>query len=604
MTIDSQSPLSILAHLRHELRTPINAIIGYSEMLLEEVEETNQDQECLGEELEQIRECGVQLLASINTFLNPPSLPHNQLRLQEILANPELQAKLQEPTQRVISYCQKLIPTVETDFVADLEKINQAANRLLNEIDNMINFNSVDLSLQQLEKNAIAKLTPRVIAQGGQNPIACELAPQSQINLDLVDDPDSLTIQKFTSNSSSAISTILVVDDNETNRDLLSRQIENQGYQAVTAVDGKQAIEMIQTGDYDLILLDIIMPELDGYEVLKWIRNSYWRYIPTIMISALDEMDSVIRCIEMGAEDYLAKPFNPVFLKARIGACLEQKRLRDQESLYLAQLAEANEKIISLNSRLEAENIRLSAELEITKRLQMMLLPKEKELSQIENLEIAGFMEPADEFGGDYYDVLQHHGRITIGIGDVTGHGLESGVLMLMVQTAVRTLMENNETEPKKFFEVLNRTIYKNAQRMDSNKNLSLCLVNYHEGVLSLSGQHEELVVVRSNGAIERIDTIDLGFPIGLEETIEDFVFQAQVKLNTGDVAVLYTDGVTEAENNLGVQYGVENLCAIVKQSYQESAQHIRQSVIANLRSHIGVQKVYDDITLVVLKQK
>lgn len=599
MTIDSQSPLSILAHLRHELRTPINAIIGYSEMLLEEVEETNQDRECLGEELEQIRECGVQLLASINTFLNPPSLSHKQLKLQEILTDRELQAKLQEPTQRVISYCQKLIPAVETNFVADLAKINQAANRLLAEIDNMVNFNSVDLFLPQPEKIVGTQLE--------RGSIACQLAPQSQTNLaqlDIEADPEFLKIDQTTSKSSSRLSTILVVDDNETNRDLLSRQIEAQGYQAVTAADGKQAIEMIQTGDYDLILLDIIMPELDGYEVLKWIRNSYWRYIPTIMISALDEMDSVIRCIEMGAEDYLAKPFNPVFLKARIGACLEQKRLRDQESLYLAQLAEANEKIISLNSRLEAENTRLSAELEITKRLQMMLLPKEKELSQIENLEIAGFMEPADEFGGDYYDVLQHHGRITIGIGDVTGHGLESGVLMLMVQTAVRTLMENNETEPKKFFEVLNRTIYKNVQRMDSNKNLSLCLVNYHEGVLSLSGQHEELVVVRSNGAIERIDTIDLGFPIGLEETIEDFVFQAQVKLNTGDVAVLYTDGVTEAENNLGVQYGLENLCAIVKQSYQASAQDIRQSVIANLRSHIGLQKVYDDITLVVLKQK
>jgi sigma-B regulation protein RsbU (phosphoserine phosphatase) len=596
MIIDSQSSssISILAHLRHELRTPINAIIGYSEMLLEEVE-TNHDKKCLNE-LEQIRVCGMQLLASINTGLNPPSLPNNQLELQKILANPELQAKLQEPTQVVINCCQELIPNVEIDFVADLEKINQAAHRLLGEIDNMVNFHSVDLSVQQLEKGAIAQREGRLIARQ---------VATTQINHDQnIDDPGSLEIPTIVFDHNSHLSRILIVDDNETNRDLLSRQIEAQGYQAITAADGKQAIKMIQTGSYDLILLDIIMPEVDGYEVLKWIRNSSWRYLPTIMISALDEMDSVVRCIEMGAEDYLAKPFNPILLKARVGACLEQKRLRDQESLYLAQLAQANEKITSLNGRLEAENMRLSAELEITKRLQMMLLPKEKELSQIENLEIAGFMEPADEFGGDYYDVLQHHGRITIGIGDVTGHGLESGVLMLMVQTAVRTLMENNETEPKKFFEVLNRTIYKNVQRMDSNKNLSLCLVNYHQGLLSLSGQHEELVVVRSNGAIERIDTVDLGFPIGLEETIEDFVFQAQVQLNTGDVVVLYTDGVTEAENNLGDQYGLENLCAIVKQSCQQSAQDIKQSIIANLRSHIGVQKVYDDITLVVLKQK
>ena len=175
---------------------------------------------------------------------------------------------------------------------------------------------------------------------------------------------------------------------------------------------------------------------------------------------------------------------------------------------------------------------------------------------------------------------------------------------MLMVQTAVRTLMENNETDPKKFFEVLNRTIYKNVQRMDSDKNLSLCLVDYHDGVLSLSGQHEEMVVVRSGGAIERVDTIDLGFPIGLEETIEDFVFQAKIHLAPGDVVVLYTDGITEAENYLGVHYGLDKLCATVQNYWQKSAQDIRKAVIKDVRSHIGVEKVYDDITLVVLKQK
>ncbi len=397
---------------------------------------------------------------------------------------------------------------------------------------------------------------------------------------------------------------ILIVDDNVSNRDLLSRQVQAQGYQVATAANGKQAIQMIQTGAYDSILLDIIMPEINGYEVLQWIRASTWRNIPTIMISALDGLDSAIKCIEMGAADYLAKPFNPTLLKARLGACLEQKRLRDREASYLEQLAKANLEISKLNNCLQLENSRLSAELNVTKRLQMMLLPKEKELSQIENLEIAGFMEPADEVGGDYYDVLQHHGRVTIGIGDVTGHGLESGVLMLMVQTAVRTLMENNETNPKKFFEVLNRTIYKNVQRMDSDKNLSLCLIDYRDGILKLSGQHEEMLIVRSGGVIERIDTIDLGFPIGLEETIEDFVFQVEVHLNKGEVVILYTDGVTEAEDYSGKQYGLEKLCTVMQRNWQQSADNIRKAVIEDLRSHIGVEKVYDDITLVVLKQK
>jgi serine phosphatase RsbU (regulator of sigma subunit) len=580
MTTDSQSQLSILSHLRHELRTPINAIIGYSEMLMEEIVEINQNVEYLGE-LEQIRDCGTQLLVSINTFLNPTVSINHQLNLQEIITNPVLKTELEKSTQLVINHCQQLFSLVEPDYIRDLEKINTAANKLLIEIDNL-----VKISLQP-EDNSFSTVTD-----------------DSSSEIDIVVDTANLFAMELEQALETDNYTVLIVDDSASNRELLSRQVATQGYQVATAADGKQAIAMIQTGAYDLILLDIIMPEINGYQVLKWIRASSWQHIPTIMISALDEIDSVVKCIEMGAADYLAKPFNPTLLRARLGACLEQKRLRDQQSSYLEQLAKANEEISKLNHCLQAENLRLSTELEITQRLQMMLLPKEKELSQIEGLEIAGFMEPADEVGGDYYDVLQHHGRITIGIGDVTGHGLESGVLMLMVQTAVRTLMENNETDPKKFFEVLNRTIYKNVQRMDSDKNLSLCLVDYHEGILSLSGQHEELVIVRAGGKIERVDTIDLGFPIGLEETIEDFIFQAQVHLYSGDVVILYTDGITEAENNLGVHYGLDKLCIIVQQNWQQSANEIRQAVIQDLRSHIGVEKVYDDITLVVLKQK
>ncbi|MEQ8959382.1 MAG: SpoIIE family protein phosphatase, partial [Coleofasciculus sp. C2-GNP5-27] len=208
-----------------------------------------------------------------------------------------------------------------------------------------------------------------------------------------------------------------------------------------------------------------------------------------------------------------------------------------------AQLAQANQEITLLNSRLKAENLRLTAEVEVTRRLQQMMLPKEEELNQITDLDIAGFMEPATEVGGDYYDVLQNNGHVTIGIGDVTGHGLESGVLMIMVQTAVRTLLEGAKTDSKQFLSVLNRTIYHNIQRMKSEKNLTLSLLDYHQDKLRLSGQHEEMIVVRSGGKIERVDTIDLGFPIGLVADIADFVADAEIQLHPGDVVVLYTDG-------------------------------------------------------------
>lgn len=396
---------------------------------------------------------------------------------------------------------------------------------------------------------------------------------------------------------------ILVVDDSSVNREVLANQVQAEGYQAATAKNGKQAIQMIQTRTFDLILLDIIMPEIDGYEVLQWIRHSPWKHIPTIMISALEQMDSVVKCIEMGAEDYLTKPFNSILLKARLGACLEQKRLRDLEAIYLRQLTKVNQQISQFNNCLQVENTRLSSELEVTQRLQQMLLPKEQELQKIKALEIAGFSEAAAEIGGDYYDVIQHEERIIIGIGDVSGHGLESGVLMLMVQTAIRTLIENNETVPKHLFEVLNRSIYKNIQRLNSDKNVSLSLVEYSEGMLNISGQHEEVLLVRQ-GEIVRIDTINLGFPLGLVESIAEFIFEAQIPLETSDVAVLYTDGITEAENSEGVHYGLDRLCSVLQENWQQPAPDIRQAVIQDLRSHIGLEQVYDDITLVVLKRR
>jgi serine phosphatase RsbU (regulator of sigma subunit) len=265
---------------------------------------------------------------------------------------------------------------------------------------------------------------------------------------------------------------------------------------------------------------------------------------------------------------------------------------------------QANQAVKSLNQKLEVENLRMSAELTVTRELQRMILPKARELEQIPELDIAGFMEPASEVGGDYYDVLRQDGRVKIGIGDVTGHGLESGVLMIMVQTAVRALLANNETDPVKFLSSLNRAIYDNVQRMDSEKNLTLALIDYYNGKLCLSGQHEEMIVVRATGTVERIDTIDLGFPIGLEENISSFISQAEVMLEVGDAVVLYTDGITEAENSHKQQYGLDRLCQTIQRHHNQSANEIRQAIVEDVQAFIGGHIQYDDITLLVLKQK
>ncbi|MFS8117089.1 MAG: SpoIIE family protein phosphatase [Microcoleus sp.] len=278
--------------------------------------------------------------------------------------------------------------------------------------------------------------------------------------------------------------------------------------------------------------------------------------------------------------------------------------LEDKVTERTSELGTANQQIAALNQRLQAENLRMSSELDTIRQMQQLILPKPAELAAITDLDIAGFMEPADEVGGDYYDVLYTDGVVTIAIGDVTGHGLESGILMVMAQTAVRTLQEMPESDPVRFLDTLNRTLYKNIQRMNSDKNLTLALLNYADGRISISGQHEETLVVRKDGKIERINMMDLGFPIGLDEEIADLISHVLVELEPGDGLVLYTDGITEARNINRQFYGLERLCEVVSINWHNSAEEIKQAAINNLRQFIGQQKVFDDITLLVLKQQ
>ncbi len=267
-------------------------------------------------------------------------------------------------------------------------------------------------------------------------------------------------------------------------------------------------------------------------------------------------------------------------------------------------LEEANKEIVVLNRKLHSENLRLSAELDVAHRIQKMVLPRAGELDTVPQLDIAGYMEPADEVGGDYYDILQDGSRIKVGIGDVTGHGLESGVLMLMVQSVARALHEVGGGDNKQFLNVVNRAIFKNIERTGSDKHLTLSFVDYKDNRVTLTGQHEEVLVLRSGGAVQRIDTIDLGFPIGLEFDIAPHIGSRDIAFDSGDILILYTDGVTEAEGAGGEFFGIERLCDAAAARCDRPAADIVDGIIADLKAHIGTQKIHDDITLVVMRHR
>jgi adenylate cyclase len=325
-----RTPQALWAHLRHELRTPLNAIIGYSEMLLGDADDLGRADYV--SDLNQILSAGHQLLEIINDLLDPKQVASGDVvfNLESLVANLHYQVRI--PLNSVIGFSEILLENATdqrlVDLIADLKKIHSAAELFLSRVNEIVDFSKIDAGLK---------------ASGPEVSDRSSLIYRALTSLrELAQDSAAVTGGESGS--------ILVVDDNEINRDLLSRYLERQGHTVRVADNGRQALEMIATGAFDLVLLDIMMPELNGYQVLQHLKHSEtWRDLPVIMISALDEMDSAVRCIELGAEDYLPKPFNPVLLRARVQACLEKKRLRD---LKVAQ----QRKLHELNAALELRN--------------------------------------------------------------------------------------------------------------------------------------------------------------------------------------------------------------------------------------------------------
>jgi len=274
--------------LRHELRTPINHIIGYAEMLLEDSAEAGHA--ARRERLAEIIGAAGDILARINTAFSPSG---SEPTADDVRA---LYASLQPPCGRMVTALDSLLllPGVaeDKDFTGDLDRIREA----------------------------VAKLAPPREAIPEESGPAAETAGAAP------DGEDGRAL-------------ILVVDDDENNREVLRRRLERDGHATECAVNGADALERITGRRFDLVLLDVMMPELDGHETLRRLKTEEaTRDIPVIMISALDDLSSIVRCIENGAEDYLPKPFDPVLLRARINASLEKKRLRDQEVDYLRQV--------------------------------------------------------------------------------------------------------------------------------------------------------------------------------------------------------------------------------------------------------------------------
>jgi Serine phosphatase RsbU, regulator of sigma subunit len=319
---------SPLAQLRHDLRTPINQILGYSELLIDEIDDAG----------------------------------HGEA------------------------------------YSPDLHKIRRAAQQLLS----LINDNLTDARVTLAAAPASYKTPPPPPAPAAAAPpldVAALLAASASESADA---------------PVSAPGRILVVDDEPGNRDVLVRQLTRQGHTVAEAADGEAAIARLRAEPFDLVLLDMMMPVLDGFSTLRALKaDATLRDLPVIMISALDELAAVVKCIEHGAEDFLPKPFNPVLLRARIGAGLQKKRFRDQEAAYLRTI--------------EQTQARLRAELTEAENYIRSLLPAP---GPCRTIHVDWRLVPSTELGGDsfgYHWIDDDH--FALYLLDVCGHGVGAALL-------------------------------------------------------------------------------------------------------------------------------------------------------------------------------
>jgi class 3 adenylate cyclase len=367
-----QGPVS--AEMRHEIRNLINHIVGSAQLLLEEVGDLGMAD--LVRAMESIRSDGRETLSLAEQLFGSAST-----------ANPAAASArdgLAKASSRILQTWgivqARLRATGHADLMMEPDPIGSAAQAIL----------AYATSQTRLAGRSPGAATPE-LAEVPRVPASAPAptAPGGELGAE--------DLQP---------SRVLVVDDNPANRGILARRLERLGYEALKAADGRTALEILATTDVDLVLLDMMMPGLSGFDVLDHRRaDPRLRDIPFIVISALDESESVVRCIEKGAEDYLLKPFDPVLLQARVSACIEKKRLRDQQQRYLATIETQATELTELNRTLEARVAAQVKDIERLRRLQRFLPP-----------------QIAEAIISEGEDVLEPHRRdITVAFCDLRG---------------------------------------------------------------------------------------------------------------------------------------------------------------------------------------
>ena len=553
----SPSWVGRLSRVRHDLRNPLSEILGFSEILQEEAGERGLQPLLPG--FGAIHQAAARIFAEVNHWLNPDTIGQSLESFQE------LERTIQSLAERIIATAEGLsekCDALENNWGGDdLLRIAGAARRLREDSPAMLR----ELAATYASGN------------GGQGVGANEKA----------DRDTSIQAKRLNGvevEPGSASGSLLIVDDNEANRALLARRLRRQGYTVSLAENGRQALEKLRGRRFDLVLLDVIMPEMGGYHVLeKMKQDPLLRHLPVIMISALDDLEMLARCIQKGAEDYLSKPFDAVLLRARIGSSLEKKRLHDQEEQTYRALVESQK--------------HLAAELADAAGYVKSLLPAPLQGEVTTDWRYI----PSSELGGDAFGYRWLDAdHFAIFLLDVCSHGVGAALLSISVMNLLRSqnLPGVDFGHPGEVLTALNR-----AFGMESQNNLYFTM---WYGVADKStrqlryssGGHPPAILItgpdRAGARVEKLKTP--GPPVG---TFPDTVYAVQATtLQPFNQLFVFSDGAYEIVRQDGSMLTLEEFVQHLAERTADGGDDLA-STLSYLERARGISTFEDDLALV-----
>lgn len=384
---------------------------------------------------------------------------------------------------------------------------------------------------------------------------------------------------------------ILIVDDEPFNIDFLEQELEELNYATFAASNGLEALNQVSKESPDLILLDIMMPVMDGFEVLKRLKdNPGTRDIPVIIISANNDLKGVVKGIELGAEDYLPKPFEPTLLHARISACLVKKQLLDLQKKYLKSL---------------------EREFEIAHEIQMGFLPAE--LPILEGWEVAAYFKAAREVAGDYYDAfLLPNGNLFCTVGDVCGKGIGAALFMTLFRSLVRataTYSFSYQTTTQSVFsagEILKHVVSFTNKYVTETHGDESTFSTLFVGIFDiLSGNltyincgNEPPLLLRKDKIIIPLNST--GPVVGVFPEANFLI--AETTMSCGDLLLVFTDGIPDALDEDGISFGKDQIYKLLDENELPPSLFLRK-ITELLLQFTNNTNQFDDITLVVVKR-